>query len=380
MRILFTFIGGQGHFWPLVPIARAAEAAGHTVAVAGSGKLLDVIHGAGFTAFGTSDPHPPGGDPNAGLRDDSPLEPADREAAEREFADNFAGRGARRHATALREIIGEFVPDVVVRDEADFGSAVAAERCGVPCATVLVLASGALLRRDLVAPVLDEVRAEHGLPADPGLERLHGALVLSPFLASLRHPEHPLPADAFLYRPGDPVRVRVRHPRPQVYFTLGTVMGGASGDLIERVLAGLSKVDADVVVTVGSKLDPASFGPQPPHVRIERFVPQARVLPTCDLVISHGGSGSLMGALSHGLPSVLLPLGADQPHNAEQAVAMGVAVELDAVEVTASDLADTVDDVLNDDLFRSAAQRVQAEVNALPPAAAVVPLLEDLGR
>jgi UDP:flavonoid glycosyltransferase YjiC (YdhE family) len=39
MRILFTFIGGAGHFEPRIPIARAAEAAGHTVAVAGSGNL-----------------------------------------------------------------------------------------------------------------------------------------------------------------------------------------------------------------------------------------------------------------------------------------------------------------------------------------------------
>ena len=32
LRILFTFVGGQGHFDPLVPIAGAATAAGHTVA------------------------------------------------------------------------------------------------------------------------------------------------------------------------------------------------------------------------------------------------------------------------------------------------------------------------------------------------------------
>jgi len=32
MRVLFTFVGGHGHFEPLVRIARAAEAAGHTVA------------------------------------------------------------------------------------------------------------------------------------------------------------------------------------------------------------------------------------------------------------------------------------------------------------------------------------------------------------
>ncbi|MGH3451936.1 MAG: glycosyltransferase [Haloechinothrix sp.] len=40
------------------------------------------------------------------------------------------------------------------------------------------------------------------------------------------------------------------------------------------------------------------------------------VLPRCDAAVSHGGSGSVMGALAHGLPQVLFPMGADQPQNA----------------------------------------------------------------
>lgn len=47
--------------------------------------------------------------------------------------------------------------------------------------------------------------------------------------------------------------------------------------------------------------------------RVERFIPQAQLLPQCDLVVSHGGSGSVIGALAHGPPSVLLPMGVDQP-------------------------------------------------------------------
>ena len=60
----------------------------------------------------------------------------------------------------------------------------------------------------------------------------------------------------------------------------------------------------DVVATVGQGIDPTDLGPQPSHVRVERFLPQGDVLPGVDLVVSHGGSGSLMAALSHGLPSL----------------------------------------------------------------------------
>ena len=132
MRILFSFIGGTGHFLPLVPLARAADRAGHDVAVAGAGGQRPVIDEAGFAAFATSDP--PASDGPGRVRDLSPLEPLDRAASEQEFAENFASRGARRHASVLPGIIEEFRPDLVVRDEADLGAAVAAEApgCGRP--------------------------------------------------------------------------------------------------------------------------------------------------------------------------------------------------------------------------------------------------------
>ena len=64
-----------------------------------------------------------------------------------------------------------------------------------------------------------------------------------------------------------------------VYFTLGTVFNLESGDLFERVLAGLAELEIDVVATVGAEIDPAELGPLPPHVRVERFLPQSRSCP-----------------------------------------------------------------------------------------------------
>lgn len=378
MRILFTFIGGQGHFWPLVPVARAAQRAGREVAVAGAGNLVATIEGAGFTAYRTSEPTPPAQRRPVALSHE-PLEVTDKEAAEVEFATNFAGKGARRHADVVPGIIEQFAPDVLVRDEAAFGSAVAAERCGVPSASLLVLADGSLVRRDLVGPHLAELRAAHGLRPDPGLAMIEQDLVLSPFPPSLRHPDHALPADAVAYRAqASPPARRGTPSRPHVYFTLGTVFNAESGDLFTRTLAGLAAVDADVTVTVGSRLDPASFGPQPEHVRIERFVPQAELLPTCDLVVSHGGSGSLMGALTHGLPSVLLPLGADQPHNAERAEALGVARALDAARATPAEITHAVEEVLATSSYRERASAIRAEIEALPGVEAAVAGLERL--
>ena len=142
MRVLFSYIGGLGHFYPLVPIARAVVRAGHEVAVAGSGRLTEHVEALGFQALATSPPRPADEPPRA--RDVSPMPAVDARAAEVEFAENFADKGARRHATRILEHCRDWRPDVVVRDEADFGSAIAAEVCGLPVAQVLCGVPGPL--------------------------------------------------------------------------------------------------------------------------------------------------------------------------------------------------------------------------------------------
>jgi UDP:flavonoid glycosyltransferase YjiC (YdhE family) len=378
MRALFTFIGGLGHFQPLAPLARSLAAAGHEVAVAGAGGLTDRIEAAGFRALPTSAPR--SGPASTPPRDPGPTPPADAYAAELEFARNFADKGARRHAVAVQEHLRGWRPDVVVRDEADFGSAIAAEVAGLPTATVLVLAAGLLVRPDLVAEPLAAVRAEHGLAPDPELAMLTRDVVLAPFPPSFRSPESPvhLPEDTFWYRPDDQAVPPSRGSTPRVYVTLGTVFNAESGDLFQRLLAAMAGVEAEVLMTVGRDVDPATLGVQPDHVRIERFVPQAEVLSATDLVVSHGGSGSLMAALAHGLPSVLLPLGADQPHNASRAEELGLARVLDASAASPESIRQAVNAMLDDHTAAARARRIAEELARLPGVEETVPLLERL--
>lgn len=373
MRILFTFIGGTGHFEPMAPIARAAIAAGHDVAVACSGRPAERVRAAGFRAFATSPVRPR----SSAARDTTPLVPDDMRAAEIEFAENFADKGARRHAETVQPYLRDWRPDLVVRDEADLGTAVAAEVVGVPVATVLVLAAGMLIRPELVAEPLAAIRADNGLPPDPELTMLTSGLTLSPFAPSFRSPHSPLPVAASHFRPMNPVANARDSARNRVYVTLGTVFNSTSGDLFERLLAGMANLDADVLLTVGRDIDPADFGPQPNHVRIERFVPQDDVLPATDLVVSHGGSGSLSATLAYGLPSVLLPLGADQPHNALRAAELGVARSLDAGAASPATIRQTVAEVLCDGGIQDRTRGLAAEMSALPDAAATLPVLEE---
>jgi MGT family glycosyltransferase len=220
------------------------------------------------------------------------------------------------------------------------------------------------------------------LPPDPDLTMPSANLVVSPFPPSFRDPAWPLPANAISIRPGPgadddaPPRHRPPSGPPVVYLTLGTVFNAESGDLFERALAGLRALPIEVVATVGRDLDPERFGAQPGRVRIERFIPQADLLPGCDLVVSHGGSGTISGALAHGLPQVVMPMGADQALNAAHCDRLGVGVTLDAEKATPGTIADAVAHVLASRSYRVAAERIRDEVAALPGPEAVVPLIE----
>jgi UDP:flavonoid glycosyltransferase YjiC (YdhE family) len=379
-RMLFTFAGGSGHLEPLIPLARAAEAERRTVAFAGRPWMTPQVDAAGFPSF------PAGSD--AGLTPERlPLAEVNLDQDMRDVGSGFGRRIARERAADILRLCREWHPDLLVCEEFDFGAMVVAERLGLPYATVLVSATGTFVRNEFVAGPLDEVRAEHGLPRDPSLAMLSRYLVLTPFPPSLRDPDFPSPPTAHHVRLASfdaasneaalPWLAR-RRRAPTVYFTLGTVYNLESGDLFQRVLAGLRELPINLIVTVGRDLDPDELGRQPANVHIERFVPQSALVPHCDLVVSHAGSGSVLGALAHGLPMVLIPIGADQPLNAARCRALGVAEVLDAVSATPEMVRAAVSRVLADDGFRGPALRIRDEIAALPGPEHGVTLLDRL--
>ncbi len=372
MRLLFSFIGGSGHFVPLVPVVRAAEAAGHAVAFGCGPSMRAKVEAAGFPVF-------PLGTGAAVAPARLPLRPLDAAREDQEFRDRFVRGAATRRVPQMLSLCESWPPDTVVCDEADFGSMVAAERLGLPHATVLVMAAGSFVRAEVFREALNDLRAAHALPPDPGLEMLYRHLALSPFPPGFRDPAFPLPATAHAFRATEKPAVTARPTGlPLVYFTLGTVFNLEAGDLFTRALAGLRELPINILATVGESIDPAEFGPQPANVRIERYIAQESILPACSLVVSHGGSGSVLGALAHGLPMVLIPMGADQPLNAMRCEQLGVGRALDPIAATPASVREAVSSVLADPRYRLAAGRFQDEIAGQPGPEHAVRLLETL--
>ncbi len=144
------------------------------------------------------------------------------------------------------------------------------------------------------------------------------------------------------------------------------------------MIEGLQRLDVNVVATVGPASDPLAVDPGDPRVVVERFVPQDVILPRCSLAVTHGGSGSVLGPLLHGLPLVVVPLGADHFENAAAVERAGAGIVVTPDRLTADTVAEAAARCLTDHELRSAAARIAAELSAMPAAADVVPRIEQL--
>ncbi len=181
--------------------------------------------------------------------------------------------------------------------------------------------------------------------------------------------------------------------RPTVYVTMGTVFNRIPG-LFGALLGALASEPLNLIVTVGHNQDPAAFGPQPPHVHIERYIPQSLLFPYCDAVVTHGGFNTVMAALAQGVPLVVVPLAADQGQNATRVAATGMGRALPFLpEVTTlprcGDLAkgpgfspgalrDAVLDVLENPAYRTRARQLRDEAQGQPGMERAVELLARL--
>ena len=378
MKVVVASLGAYGHLYPMVPLALACAAAGHDVVVATGPPFLGRLPVRSVPGY-------PG---SLGL------DSAFAEAARRHpglsgpdlaFA-MFADVGSEQVTPTMVQVLRDERPDLVVYEGMDVGAGVAAALVGVPAAVF-----GISLVPGLVYPVLHAAAAGYRRddwlardlvpPTDP---RLLGAALLDPTPPGLLRADDPLalvrwPVRSVPYSEasGPPAWSGGERRRPRVYLTLGTVSFGAI-EVLRQALAGIAPLDVEVLVAVGPDGDPALLGPQPAHVHVERFVDQPAVLGTVDLVVHHGGTGTVLATLAAGLPQLLLPQGADHFVNADLLGRVGAARALLGDAQQAEAVADAVRALLGPGPERDRAGALAAEIAAMPDPADLVPRLVGL--
>jgi UDP:flavonoid glycosyltransferase YjiC (YdhE family) len=377
MRVLFSTTGGDGHVLPLLPLARAFASRRHDVSWATARDQRSRIEEAGLT-------FEPAG-PNteeirgrwAALQEELAKLPIPERRA-KAFSGRFADLEAPLKLEPLRGVVERCRPDLLVYEPSDVAAPIAAAAAGVPSVNHsfgLPIPEAALRA---AAPLVAALWEEAGVEPDPLAGAFRGAYVdiCPPSLAVGLAGE---PSILQMLRPVDAgARAPEPRDRPLVYVTLGTVFNRV--ETFRTLLDAFAPLDVDVVMTIGSNLDVAELDPIPANARVERYIPQAEILPRADAVVAHGGSGSFLAALAHGLPLALVPHGADQFENAAACAAIGVAEVVLPADLTVERARSALDRVLAEPTFASIAQRLGEEIAAMPSAAEAAVRLEAWAR
>lgn len=411
---LFTQWDGGGSLPPELTVVRRLVGAGHTVTVLGDPVTEPEVRAAGVADFRpwVEAPH------HVTRRaEDDYVRDWERRTPFGVLAnilDTLMVGPAPRFARETLAVIDDVHPDVVAATFPLFGAMLAAEARGVPCAvlvpnvvalpaegmppfgTGLLPATGRLGRvRDLTLNGLVERVWNRGLPE---LNRARAALGLAPLDRLLAQYDRAdrvlaLTAAAFDFPAILPPNVRYVGPqlddpdwaepwtppaddgRPLVLVAMSTTFMDHV-DQLQRAVTALGTLPVRGLVTTGPAVDPGRIR-APGNVTVIRSAPHGQVLAHTDVLVTHGGHGTVVKGLVAGVPIVCMPTGRDQPDNAARLVARGAGVKLSR-KASPAKVASAVQRVLGDPSFHSAAAELGARVRAEAGSGAALVELEAL--
>jgi len=328
LRILVAAFGDAGHAFPAIALGQALAGRGHEVVVEAWEERRAAVEGAGL-GFAAAEEY----------RMFPPPEP-----------DSEDGQHAAEAARALLPLLADLRPQVVVSDILTLAPSLAAERAGVPLATLIphiypVVEPGlpffAIGLRPPRTPLgravwragqraLD-VGLEHGrrdlnLQRErlglPPTERFHGGI--SPDLALVAtYPQLEYPR---AWPPGvevtGPMTFEVPHPeielppggQPLVLVAPSTAHD-SDNHLVRTALEALATEPVRVVATT-NRVKPQRPIEVPPNAVLVDWLSYSQLMPAAALVVSHGGHGTVARALGAGTPVLISPITGDMSETA----------------------------------------------------------------
>ena len=160
--------------------------------------------------------------------------------------------------------------------------------------------------------------------------------------------------------------------RPIVYFSLGS-LGSADVALMRAVVEALASEPYDVIVSKGPRAGEIELADNMWGVE---FLPQTRLLPLADVVITHGGNNTVTESMHFGKPMLVLPLFWDQYDNAQRVDERGYGVRVDTYRATVDDLRTEVARLLGDSAMRSRSDAASRRIRAADGLTRAATLLE----
>lgn len=378
MRIAFAANPLPGHIIPMIPLMRAALAAGHNVAV---------VTAAAASSFIAAEASPdidvlPAGLPTLEAMQDmhrqTGVSPATDPRPE-VIAKYFAVRRVGNDADDAVRVARAWQPDVVVSESSDHVGPYVAEALNVPFfrhtygperpEAVRIAMAAAVDRasrdRGVVLPAVTAwIDAYPSLLEDPATQRPGQRISMRPE----PHRRHPSAVDEAVDLP------EAAEGRRRVLVTMGTVF--TDQHLLDRVIASIRATDlaVDLVVTAVNGVSAAIEPGSAVTVLNVPFRALTELLEAVDAVVTVGGAGTVLGALTLGVPMVVMPQGADHEVNAARAVAAGSAF----IERDPAAIGPVLRRLLQDDRMAQSARSTAAHIGDLPAVTDALARLEAL--
>jgi UDP:flavonoid glycosyltransferase YjiC (YdhE family) len=321
MRVLVVTWAPGGNLPPLLAAASVLDRRRHEVTVLASGETRKAAERRGFEVIGYR--HSP--DPDTRIAFEAQAEPM------------MATMAGAEIALDARDVLDELRPDLAVVDCMLPAAIAAARAAGTPTASLVHFLYGLARTQMLRAgggwtTDLRSLAATHRMlglaPARDGLSAWEAPELLLVTAPRWLDVECDAPANVMHAGPLG-VALTPRRPgcadakRQRVLLTFSTTVMDGQAALIDHVCEAVTGLDLDAVLTLGPAVDRDAVR-VPDGVEVSAFADHDRLMPDSAAVIGHGGLGTALRALAHGVPQLLLPLGRDQAFNA------GRVEELDA--------------------------------------------------
>jgi UDP:flavonoid glycosyltransferase YjiC (YdhE family) len=390
LRLLLGAFGDPGHAFPVIALGRALRARGHEVVLQTWSRWREHVEEAGMRFEAAPEYH-------VFPTRARPLKPYE--------AVVLAAR-------ETRPLVAELRPDAVVADILTLAPALAGELEGVPVATLIPhvdprgapgfppYSMGARLPRTALGRrlwrraeavtgqglergrrELNETRARLGLPP---LDHVHGGisreLCLVGTFPQLEYPRA-WPPNTHVVGPllWEPPFGDVEPPAGDAPLVLvaPSTSQDPSHTLLRAALEGLAGMEVRVLATWNRRpVEPPVAVPG--NARLVEWVSYARTMPRCDVVVCHGGHGTVVRALVSGCAVVAVPAAGDMNENAARIDWAGVGVRLPRRFAGARPVRLAVQRALDEPALRERARGLAAWASAHDAADRAAALVESL--
>jgi MGT family glycosyltransferase len=139
--------------------------------------------------------------------------------------------------------------------------------------------------------------------------------------------------------------------RPTIYFTMGST---GHAQYLDNALELFGGTQYQCLMTTAGLLEPSNV---PNNFYVCDYAPGSLLMEKSDVVVCHGGNGTIYQAMQHGVPIIGIPTMHDQEFNLQRVTDLGIGIELSDLHFKPEHLSHAVEQVLSDASFREAAQR-----------------------